>query len=119
MLVHHAQNASRKTDLLTEEQPRHALSQRPLSGILQAIKLSTHRSPQTRCRLRLGLRPGVLSLCRPAFSSSFNLLDKASASMASETALVEVEPISTFPKDRLVGIVGGVFERGGVLVSGV
>jgi hypothetical protein len=30
-----------------------------------------------------------------------------------------VEPISTFPSDRLVGIVGGVFERGGVLRFGV
>jgi hypothetical protein len=39
--------------------------------------------------------------------------------MASETALVEVGSISTFPNDRLAGIVGGVFERGGVLISGV
>ena len=79
----------------------------------------THRSPQILCRFRLGLRPGVLSLCRPAFSSSFSLVDNASASMDSETALAEVEPTSTLPSDRRVGIVGGVFERGGVLSFGV
>lgn len=39
--------------------------------------------------------------------------------MASETGPVEVAPISTCPSDRLVGMVGGVFDRGGVLIFGV
>jgi hypothetical protein len=62
----------------------------------------THRSPHTLCRFRLGLRPGVLSLCRLELSNSFSLLDNASASIASDTAPVEGDPISTLANDRLV-----------------
>ena len=79
----------------------------------------THRSPHTLCRFRLGLRPGVLSLCRLDLSTSFSLLDTASASIASDTSRVEGDPISTLASDRLVGTVGGVFNRGGVSRCGV
>lgn len=80
--------------------------------------LSTHLSPYTRCLLRLGLRPGVLSLCLPAFSISFNLRFKASASMASVarwTALM----VSGLSSSRLLEIVGGVLEPTGVGREGV
>jgi hypothetical protein len=80
---------------------------------------STHRSPHTLCRFRLGLRPGVLSLCRLELSTSFSLLDNASASIASDTSRIEGDPISTLASDRLVGTVGGVFDRGGVSRCGV
>ena len=63
----------------------------------------THRSPpHTLCRFRLGLRPGVLSLCRLELSNSFSLLDNASASIASDTTRVEGDPISILASDRLV-----------------
>jgi hypothetical protein len=62
----------------------------------------THRSPHTLCRFRLGLRPGVLSLCRLELSNSFSLFDNASASIASDTTRVEGDPISTLASDRLV-----------------
>ena len=39
--------------------------------------------------------------------------------MASEIARVEGDPISTLASDRLVGTVGGVFDRGGVSRCGV
>jgi hypothetical protein len=80
----------------------------------------TYRSPYTRCLLRLGLLPGVLSLVvrtDPAASNSFNRRDNASASMASDALLlcvfVKVSPNS------LLGTVGGVFEPAGVGSVGV
>ena len=78
----------------------------------------THRSPHTLCRFRLGLRPGVLSLCLLELSTSFSL-DNVSASIVSDTSRVEGDPISTLASDRLVGTVGGVFDRGGVSRCGV
>ena len=79
----------------------------------------TYRSPYTRCLLRLGLLPGVLSLVRtdPTASNSFNRLDNASASMASDVLLLCVF-VELSPNSRL-DIVGGVFEPAGVGRVGV
>jgi len=83
----------------------------------QALFL-THRSPYTRCRLRLGLRPGVLSLGLPAFSISRNLRCKASASIAS-VALWMALVVSGRSKNRFAEMVGGVLDPTGVGREGV
>ena len=97
----------------------HLIQRNCSHGELSGTGGLTHRSPHTLCRFRLGLRPGVLSLCRLELSTSFSLLDNASASIASDTSRVEGDPISTLASDRLVGTVGGVFDRGGVSRCGV
>lgn len=44
---------------------------------------SSYLSPYTLCRFRLGLPPGVMSLCLPASSKSFSALLNALGSIAS------------------------------------
>jgi hypothetical protein len=97
----------------------HLIQRNSSHGGLSGTGGLTHRSPHTLCRFRLGLRPGVLSLCRLELSTSFTLLDNGSASIASDASRVEGDPISTLASDRLVGTVGGVFNRGGVSRCGV
>ena len=72
----------------------------------------TNLSPYIRCRFRLGLPPGVLSLVRPASSKSLRALLKAFASIGSGPALSTPFVFALFKWLRFPAA------RGGVLVSG-
>src|SRR5690242_19234491 len=80
---------------------------------------TTYRSPYNLCLFLLGLRPGVRSRCRLAFSISFSLRVKASASIVSVDVLCTLAELSPCPRNRLLEMVGGVLEPTGVGSEGV